>query len=83
MTHFESDLTASKGGSRLSGGGLAPYEIVILTGGLNMFSEGRIMPSEDGRAGYFRSTVFALEVVSPICCEAWYFWEGLIMPEYI
>ena len=37
MAHFESDIMPSKGGSILSEGGLVSYEVVILTGGFNIF----------------------------------------------
>ena len=68
IAQFESDIMPSKGGSIHSEGGLVSYEVVILTGWFNLLSEGGIMPSEvAGRAAYFRSTVFVLEVVSSIC----------------
>ena len=71
--HFESDTMHSKGDSKFSEGDLVPYEVVILTGGVNIFLECGIMPLEDVRAAYFKSTVFVLEAVSSICCEARYF----------
>ena len=70
MAHFESDVMSSKGGSILSESSLVSQEVVILTRGLNIYSEVGIMPSEGGRAAYFRSTIFVLEMASSICCEA-------------
>ena len=46
IANFESDILPSKGSSIHSEGGFVPYEVVILTGGLNILSEGGIMPSE-------------------------------------
>ena len=60
MAHLESGITPSKGGSILFEGGLVHYEVVIVAGGFNIFSEGGILPSEGGKAVYFRSTVFIL-----------------------
>ena len=37
IAHFESDVMPSKGGSIISDGGLVPYEVVILTGGFNIY----------------------------------------------
>ena len=46
ISHFESDMMPSKGSSIHSEGGLVSYEVVILTVGFNILSEGGIMPSE-------------------------------------
>ena len=65
IAHFESGLMPSNGGSILSAGGLAPSEVIILTGGFNILSEAGIMPSEvAGRR--ISGAVFVLEAVSYI-----------------